>query len=296
MKILELTIFSEGACGVWARAREESVRLSKKGHEVLVLSSNAVKGKEEIAPSKDRIEKVKIMRFPFIRLGGESFMFWNFEKKALEFSPEVIICHNYRHLHTTQALRVAKKLKRRGKDCKVFLVTHAPFVEGNITRSFIEKLAVKFYDFFVGPFTLNKFTKILAISKWEIPYLINIGAKKNKIIYIPNGIPEQFFTQSKSRAEHKILFLGRISKKKKLETLIKAMLQIKDKKIKLEIVGPKEAGYSDYILSLVRKLNLSDRVKFLDGIYNIKEKIKKIDSAKLFVLPSRLDGMPQALI
>jgi len=296
MKILELTNFSEGACGVWVRAREEAIRLADKGHEVLVLSSNAVKGKDEIANKEDKINKVKIKRFPFKKLGGESFMFWNFEDEALKFFPDIIIAHNYRQLLTTKALKVARKLRKKGKKCKVFLVTHAPFVEGNITRSFIATLVVKLYDIFIGPFTINKFDKVLTISKWETIYLRNIGLKKNKIVYIPNGIPEQFFKQKKNKEEHKILFLGRISIKKNLQTLIEAIPLIKDKKIKVEIVGPKEKGYSENIASLVKELNLSDRIKFLDPIYDVKEKIKKIDSAKMYILPSRVEGMPQALI
>lgn len=296
MKILELTHFSHGACGVWTRAREEAIRLSGRGHEVLILSSNAVKGKREIARKKDKIKKVRIIRFPFVKLGGESFMLWNFKNEAMRFSPDVIITHNYRQPHTLQALKIAKKLRRAGKKCSVFLVTHAPFVEGNITRSLIETLIVKFYDYFVGPMTLNKFTKILAISKWEIPYLRKIGVKKEKLEYIPNGIPEAFFTQKKGKEENKILFLGRISAKKNLQTLIRALPIVKDKKIKVEIVGPEEEGYAEYVKNLAKDLGLSGRISFLGPIYKVREKIKKIDSAKLFVLPSRVEGMPQSLV
>ena len=296
MKILELTHFSEGACGVWVRAREEAIRLADKNHKILILSSNSVKGKDKIAPRKEKIKNIDILRFPFTKLGGESFMFWRFEKQALAFSPDVIITHNYRQLHTKQSLRLAKKIRKSGKKCKVFLVTHAPFVEGNITRSKLQTAVVKFYDFFVGPLTLNKFDKILTISHWEEPYLKKIGVKKNKIVYIPNGIPEEFFTQKKSKEEHKILFLGRISIKKNLQTLIQAIPLLKNKKIKVEIVGPQEKGYAEKIISLVKKLKLENRIKFLDPIYDTKEKIKKIDSAKLFVLPSRVEGMPQSLI
>ena len=53
-----------------------------------------------------------------------------------------------------------KELKKAGKKCKVILVTHAPFVEGNITRSILSKLVVKFYDLTFGPLTINKFDKI----------------------------------------------------------------------------------------------------------------------------------------
>jgi hypothetical protein len=157
MKILELTHFSHGACGVWVRAREESLRLARRGNEVLVLSSNSIKGKNEIAPKEEKIGKVQIRRFPYLKLGGESFMYWRFENEALKFNPDIIITHNYRQLHTTAALRLARKIRRSGKMCKVFLVTHAPFVEGNITRSFIESRVVEIYDSIIGKRTLNKF-------------------------------------------------------------------------------------------------------------------------------------------
>ena len=39
--------------------------------------------------------------------------------------------------------------------------------------------------------------KIIAITRWEIPILIKLGVKKEKIAYIPNGIPDEFFKQKK---------------------------------------------------------------------------------------------------
>ncbi|MBS3099185.1 glycosyltransferase family 4 protein [Candidatus Pacearchaeota archaeon] len=296
MKILELCHFSAGGCGVWTRAREESIRLSKLGHEVKVFSSNFVKGSDEIAPKNERVGKVEITRFPAKHLGGEAFFYWNCKKEALDFSPDIIFTHNYRQYNTHLALHVAKKLRKSGKKCKVFLVTHAPFVEGDITRSFIAKRIVGFYDKFIGQKTLNKFDKILTISGWEIPCLMKCGAHKNKIVYIPNGIPEEFFRQKKLKEEHKILFLGRIAPKKKLETLIEAIPLINDKKIKFEIVGPEEKNYFNMLKKLVAELKLNKRINFSPPVFDIKEKIKKIDSAKIYVLPSRVEGMPQSLI
>ena len=297
MKILEVCPYSAGICGVWTRVLEESKRLNKLGFEVKIFSSNFEKGTNKIVPLEDKIENVEIQRFPAIKLGGESFMSWDFEKEALEYSPDIIIVHNYRHLHTTKCLKIARKLKEKGKKCKVFLVTHAPFPEGNVTRSALAKLVVKFYDKFIGPRTLNKFDKILAISHWEIPFLLKAGAKKNKIDYIPNGIPEDFFTQKKTeKTENKILYLGRVSPKKKLETLIKAISYLKDKKIKVEIVGPREKDYYEYLLKIIKTENVQDRIKFLESIYDIKNKIKQLDSAKIYILPSRVEGMPQSLI
>ncbi len=290
MKILELCHFSVGICGVWQRVKQESELLSKLGHEVVVFSSNITKGTNEIASSEDKIGKVKIKRFPAKKLGGESFMKWNFEEEALRFKPDVIIAHSYRHPHTTKALRVAEEI-----NCKVFLVTHAPFIEGNTTRSFLSKISVKFYDFFIASRTLNKFTKIIAITKWEINFLENLGVKREKIGYIPNGIPEKFFKRKKAREVNKILFLGRISPIKNLETLILAMSLIKEN-IFLEIVGPAEKDYLSNLKKLIEKKELKKRIKFYKPIYNLNEKINKIDSCKIFVLPSIREAMPQSLI
>lgn len=297
MKILELCPYSAGVCGVFTRTLEESKKLKKAGFKVKLFSSNAVKGSDKIANKNERIGGIEISRFPFVKLGGESFMYFNFEKKALEYSPDIIIVHNYRHLHTTEALKIADKLRKNAKECKVFLVTHAPFPEEEITRSTFAKIIVKFYDKFIGPATLNKFDGIFTISHWEIPFLLKAGAKKEKITYIPNGIPDEFFTKKKTeKEEHKVLFFGRISPKKKIETLVEAIPHLKDKKVKIEIIGPREDEYYKKLLKLVEEKSIINRIKFSEQIYDIKKKINKIDSAKIFVLPSRVEGMPQSLI
>jgi glycosyltransferase involved in cell wall biosynthesis len=297
LKVLELCQFSAGICGVWSRVREESERLSKLSYEIRIFSSNATKGSEEIACSEENIESLKIRRFPFRKLGGESFMKWDFEKEALEYSPDIIIAHNYRHLHTTKALKLAKALREQGKKCKVFLVTHAPFVPDNSTRSFAAKLVVNFYDRFIGRRVLNQFDKIITISKWEVPHIIAAGARKEKLVYIPNGIPEEFFKLKKlAKEENKLLFLGRVSPIKNLETAIKALKLIKDSRIILEFVGPAEESYKNNLLKMIKSESLENRIIFSSPIYDLKKKIAKIDSCKIFLLPSKKEGMPQSLI
>jgi len=290
MKILELTNYSAGICGVWARAREESIRLSKN-NEVVVFSSNRIKGSEGIAESEEILGNVKIKRFKASKIGGESFMKWDFEKEALEYSPDVIIAHSYRHPHTTKALKIKDKI-----NCKVILVTHAPFSKSNETRGFISKMAVNFYDKFIGPKTINKFDKIFSITRWENPYLAEIGADFDKVEYIPNGIPEEFFVSKKWKEENKILFLGRIAPVKDLETLIRAMSLIRSQDIMLEMVGPSEEDYMRKLNELIDELGLKNKIIFTEQIREIKDKIKKIDSAKIFVLPSKRESMPQSLI
>lgn len=291
MKILELSPFSAGICGVWTRVLGEAERLAKN-HEVHVFSSNIERGtgKNKIVKPYEVINKVKITRFPAKASFGQNTFFWGFTEEALKLKPDIIITHAYRQYYSTKALKIAKRL---GVPC--FLVTHAPFLDKKL-RNWKLNSAVFLYDKLIGKRILNQYTKIIAITKWEIPYLLNLGCKKDKIIYIPNGIPEEFFKQKKEKEQNKILFLGRIAPIKDIETLIKAFSLMVDKKIKLEIVGPAEKDYLNELKALSTRLNLKQRIIFSKPIYDLKEKIKKIDSARIFVLSSKREGMPQSLI
>jgi len=281
-KILILTHYSAGICGVWQRAKVEAIEFKKRGYDVYVFSSNATKGNNDLAEPEEIYKGVKIKRFPFKALGGESYMKWNFEKDAIKLSPDIIIAHNYRHIHTIKALKIKNILKKQGKNCKVFLVTHAPFVEN---RAFFPKMVVKIKDYFNN---LNEFDKVITISKWEIPLLLKLGCKKEKILHISNSIPDEFFTQEKSKEEKKVLYLGRIHPRKDIETLMKGFKNSDlEKTHQLEIVGLKEEEYYQQLLNLKDKLNL--KVTFTEPIFDLAEKIKKIDSAEIMVLPSKFE-------
>jgi glycosyltransferase involved in cell wall biosynthesis len=302
MKIAFVCIYSHPSiCGVWSRVYNLGKMLKKKGHEVSVFSTNVVKGVGKSSENFENLEGIKINRFKPLFSIGENIKFWSFYKKLKKFNPDLIIAEVYRHPHTYFALKAAKKL---GKP--IFLTTHAPFVEAELRSKkgdFIEKS----YDKIFGK-KINQFDKIITITKWEIPYLLNLGANKNKFEYIPNGIPEEFFekrrleaspkVQNSGRSGKDILFLGRISAIKDLTTLIKALSKVVKKypEVSLKFVGPAEKEYEFKLKKLINKLNLEKNVKFLPAVYDLDKKIKIIDEAEIFVLPSKREAMPQSLI
>jgi len=296
MKILELTAFSAGICGLWTRVLAESSLLAKQGHEIHVFSSNIFRGNEnkKIAKPFEIINNVKITRFPTIASFGQNTFFWNFKKQALKLKPDVIITHAYRQYYSTKALEIAKKLK-----IPCFLVTHAPFLEKKL-RNRVLNLAVFLYDNFIGKKIINSYNKVIAITKWEIPFLIKIGCKKNKIIHIPNGISDEFFrliTRKKIRRTKKILFLGRIAPIKDIGTLLDAIKILKERgiNVNVDLVGPIEKTYGEIIGKLIKDYNLTN-VNFHGPIYDLKKKITLIDHADIFVLPSKREALPQALL
>jgi glycosyltransferase involved in cell wall biosynthesis len=304
-KILELCPFSKGVCGVWSRVKQESDYLSKAGYRVQIMSSNITKGSKDIAEDYDVIpgkefdndtEDVEIFRYPATKLGGESFMNWLKGKaidKAIEYEPDYIVCHNYRHLHTTAALGIAKQLRKKGKECKVFLVTHAPFVEGNTTRSFVSALVVNLYDKFMGGNILNEFDRVITITDWENKYLDEIGCYVDKRAMIPNGLPREFFDQPKSEEiNNTVLFLGRVAPIKKIETIIEAAYLLPD--VQFSVVGPIE---EDYMKELNKGFKeFPKNVTFYGAVTDINKKIEIIDKHKILVLPSKREAMPQVLL
>jgi len=284
-KILEICNFSSGISGVWTRVFEESKKLAKN-NDVYVFSSDLEN--EKINPKKEEIiSGIKIKRFPVKNRMGFA-LFFDFEKEALKLKPDIIICHGYRKPYLNKAIRIARKI-----NAKIYLVTHAPFVERGLRNKFLEFI-VSIYDKIYARRILNSFDKIIAITQWEIPYLINLGAKKEKIFLIPNGIPELFFSAKKGKEQkNKILFFGRINHIKSLETLILALSKI-NKKCELDLTGP---GNKDYINKLKNLAKMhSVKLTVNPVIYDIREKIRKIDSCHIFVLPSKREGMPISLI
>ena len=128
---------------------------------------------------------------------------------------------------------------------------------------------------------MNSFNKVITICKWEKEHLLKLGCDEERIIYIPNSLPEGFFNQREIPEEkNKVLYFGRVNSVKNLEVLINAC---KLCNIKPMIVGSIEKDYK-----------LDAEVK--KPIYDLKKKIELIDSAEIFVLPSKKEGLPFGLL
>lgn len=297
MKILEVCPYSAGSCGVFNRVMNEAKAFKEMGHEVFIFSSNATKGSEEIAPAEETKDDIIITRLPFKKLGGESFMKWDkrWIKEAAALNPDIIITHNYRHLHTTDSLKVKKIVEANGKKCRVILVTHAPFIKGNTTRSFVSKIAVKLYDKTIGPNRLSNFDAIIRITNWEEPHLLELGVDKNKIYYIPNTVPDEFFTQSPEKEiNNTCLFLGRVAPIKNIEFILALAKQVPE--INFTIVGAIEEAYMKTLCNIYPPTEFPKNVSFYGAITDLQAKIKAIDYHKYFILPSHREAMPQALL
>ncbi len=285
MKILQICNFSSGVSGVWTRVFEDAREFVKVGHELHIFSSNEYEDGKIVEKSEEILGEIKIKRFPVKRKKGYALWF-NFEKEALELKPDIIICHGLRKPYLGPAIKIAKKI-----GAKIFLVTHAPFMEKKM-RSHKINFIISLYDKFLGKKIMNSFDKIITICRWEKENLLKLGCDETKIEYISNSISDEFFIQKKAEEKNKILYLGRMHPVKGLKILIEAFKKSTlNNNYILEMVGPRPGGYYEEVKHLAKK-----NIIFLKPIYDLTKKIEKIDQASMFVLPSKKEGLPFGLV
>ena len=290
MRIAVLGQFTyPSVCGGLNRIHHIVKPMADHGHEVHLFSTNLLKGTKKTLPAYEVYQGIHVHRSPVLLQFGEAY-FWRFAQALRSVRPDVIEVHGYRQPYSTLALKVAKEL---GVPC--FLTTHAPFLDKGL-RSWPLELLVVLYDALLGKRVLNAYTKVLAISRWEIPLLRKLGCRADKIVYVPNGVAEEFFHNTKVKKQKQmILFLGRISPVKDLFTLVKAAALAcqKHPSLMFHVVGFSDGDYEDKVKRLVTKYGLERHFVFPGPVYDLAKKIQYYSEASLFVLPSRREGMPQ---
>jgi glycosyltransferase involved in cell wall biosynthesis len=135
---------------------------------------------------------------------------------------------------------------------------------------------------------LHRADCIHATAKSEAQNIRSLGFT-NPIAIIPNGINLLEFPQyKKTNKKNKILFLSRIDKKKGVENLIKAFIEISPvitKRWEIEIVGNGDPKYIKSLQKLIFKFNKNHQITISNYVFG-KEKLKKYQSADIFVLPT----------
>lgn len=153
----------------------------------------------------------------------------------------------------------------------------------------------------------NKADAVVALTEVEKYQMASMGIRK-PIHVIPNGVQSENNSKYITREDIDrkwpilkerpyILFLGRLHPKKGIDVLIKSFKKINRNHPNhvLVIAGPNEEDYGNEILKLIRHYDISRSV-LLTGTVNgqLKEEILKM--AEVFVLSSRSEGLPMAVL
>ncbi len=139
----------------------------------------------------------------------------------------------------------------------------------------------------------SKITTISQASKNDIIKYYKVPATKVVVTYPgikkmnSNLKKKDLLTKYEIGGDY-ILFVGTLQPRKNLSRLIEAMAQLKDKNIKLVVVGKKGWMFEE-ILAAPAKFGVTDKVKFLENVPDV-DLPELYESAACFVLPSLYEG------
>lgn len=260
--------------------------LQQQGHEVVVLST-------DVQDASSRFHQ-NGFRAPFevIRLRNVS----NWAAYHLQFySPRHAAAESERlmagvdivHLHTFRNLlndTIARKAAR----------SRVPFVlSGHGTIPRIERfLGLKrAYDFLLGNWQLQHASGFVAVSRTESKKIARFISKDRPVAIIPNGVtplhaPSDGAFRKKwaiAPDEKMILFLGKITRRKGLQHLVRAYSRLRTE-ARLVIAG-NDMGYGREIRQIIFDCGLQQEVIWT-GLLDDTEKAQALSDADLTVYPS----------
>jgi glycosyltransferase involved in cell wall biosynthesis len=148
----------------------------------------------------------------------------------------------------------------------------------------------------IDKFVYSRYRKIICVSEKVKESLVDyLKELENKTIVIRNGIPvPDKKLDNGAKKEYDVLCVARLEEAKGVDVLLKAIAILKGKfnsPLNVAVVG--DGNKRDVLLSLNRSLGLGDTVHFL-GVR--KDVSNLMDASKIFVLPSRWEGLPMVIL
>lgn len=203
------------------------------------------------------------------------FKLYRYTKDAIEeFMPDVVVSFWIQTIFYATLTRKFKKINF------IFSERNDPNLEYGKIAKLMRKIA------------LNKVSGVVFQTQMAMDYFDSNIKAKSTIIQNPVYIKYYDYKLNK-KMDNRIVSVGRLYNQKNQKILIEAFDRIKDKykDIVLEIYG--EGILKKELQEKINQKNLNDRVKLM-GAH--KDVIDKIYGARLFVLPSLYEGMPNALM
>jgi len=165
-----------------------------------------------------------------------------------------------------------------------------------------KKYLSKYKQPFYHQFYVKRLEKILKNLRYFVsinPYSKEIVKNKTSaIIYeICNPIPDELFKLKNQKNENRMLYIGVISRRKNLFTLVRSLSLVKKeiKDFKLVIAGNiSNKEYFDEIINYIKKNNLTENIEYLGKITE-EQKYQEFSKMNFLILPSFQETAPMVI-
>ena len=274
--------------------------ISEMGHNVTIYTtdldfSNGPNKFNKKLPRIEKFEKFLINRTHAWFSLKLFFVNTSMSKEIENDKPDIIHTIGLRSFQSIIAWRVSKKLNIPLVVSDQGGLTTHPFLDES---GVFLKTLYKIQDFFIRKI-INDASVISVANEYEQKIFSNLN-KKSRIKIIRNGInlkklvSKHNFKEKYQINSKFILFVGRFSKSKGIETLINAFNivknELKDSDTHLVIMGV-DFGYQDEMEKLIKKLNLSEEIKVIKNPPR-DDVISAYGESEFLVLPSRWELSP----
>ena len=274
--------------------------ISEMGHEITIYTtdldfSNGPNKFNKKLPRIEKFEKFLINRTHVWFSLKLFFVNTSMSKEIENDKPDIIHTIGLRSFQSIIAWRVSKKLNIPLVVSDQGGLTTHPFLDES---GFFLKTLYKIQDFFIKKI-INDTSVISVANEYEQKIFSSLN-KKSRIEIIRNGVnlkklvSKHNFKEKYQINSNFILFVGRFSKSKGIETLINAFSivknELKDSNIHLVIMGV-DFGYQAEMEKLIKKLNLSEEIKVIKNPPR-DDVISAYGESEFLVLPSQWELSP----
>jgi len=245
----------------------------------------------------EKIRGVHVFRFP-IKWRFMRYFYTPELKSAFEESrgsKQIICAHAYRNYQSEIAFDIAKKRKLP------FIIHPHGCLLGyrKIVRGFM-KLPYILYDVFCKKIILDA-DAVIVNSKQEYDEAVDFGVKRDKIKIIPFSIDaDKYAPCKKDNKELTLLWVGRITRDRNIELIIRAVKLFQNQAIRLIIVGNEFRRTTESQSELTRlkciakELEISDKIRFVP--WTEKKAISEFKKADLFIYTSISENFGQSIL
>lgn len=140
--------------------------------------------------------------------------------------------------------------------------------------------------------------RFIALTKTIVKELVAAGVPADHIIELVNGVETDRIHPKHSYALHfppRLIYVGRLHEQKGLDVLLQALRQLSRRgpthDICLQVLG--DGPLRDQLRQLAGQLGIAHQVEFLGQTDRVLEHLQQAD---IFVLPSRAEGISNALL
>ncbi len=266
--------------------------LVEQGHEVTVATTN-VDGAQRLEPDNGAAKCVDGVAVRYFKVGFGQRLYWSLDmlkflhRHTGEF--DVVHCHSVFLLPTSFARYFASRFK-----VPCIISPRGMLVDSLIRArsSFIKRSWIRLFE--KRNLAMSSFIHVTAEKERE--ELSNLGLELAKTRMIPNGVrqPENVpeCPLPDAWSGFRILALGRLSWKKRLDKLLLALQELPQ--ATLLVVGPDDQGLGNELKAQARNLQVSEQLIIMAAVK--EEKWYLYQNADVLALPSDSENFANVVL